>query len=87
MMSHHTNRTRLPHPPFQPVADATGGDFCSKEGAAKLALRIEDAWAKAGHKIRATVVERRLKEGVIYGVDVPDLVNGLPVRADATRAA
>lgn len=70
------------------VQPSVGFDASSRDGAERLAATIRKAWAKVGISVRADV---RLigcwgEEG-LYGVCLPDLVNGLyePEGADARR--
>ena len=68
------------HPPFR-GGPALGGDFCTKEGAQRLADRIRDAWAQAGHEVEVVIVpsgQAILDSKQIWAVRMPTLHNGLP---------
>lgn len=75
---------KLQHPPFcgDRAPSAGNRDFMTKFGARDLADRIEAAWKRAGHDVKAVVepIPRAGKVEAHYAVRMPGLVRGLPVR-------
>lgn len=71
------------HPPFfSGTGEGPKLDYMTKEGAHVLAAMIRTAWASAGHHVEPVVVQAvRGRDGrPVFGVRMPELVNGL-VRA------
>jgi hypothetical protein len=68
------------HPPFLAAPQISGGDFCTREGAERLAGLIRAAWLRAGHEIEVIVIQTS-KPGAAeptFAPRMPGLLNGLP---------
>ena len=64
-------------------------DFCSREGAHKLKLKIEEFWAKRGYQVQVNLIPMGFHPAVRCGrFDVrSSMKNGLPSPEQIERAA
>lgn len=72
------------YPPFVSYAGRSQDDHCSEDGARRLAATIREAWAAVGVHVpceirRAVRSHQGNTRADVWTVDMPTLVNGLPV--------
>ena len=66
-------------PPFKSAPATMAHDYTTQGGAQILAATIRQAWAAAGHDVRADVVPLQAgNQHTSWAVRMPTLVNGLP---------
>lgn len=69
-------------PPFC-IGPATGAEYCSIDGAQRLAAMIRSAWRRVGVDVETEVVPcgRDDRGRGVWTVRLPGLIAGLPVRS------
>jgi hypothetical protein len=78
-------RTPSRHPPFQGFTDHSEDDNLTRAGAARLATKIEDAWAKVGVYVETQIIH--VPHGrPHHAVRLLNFVNGLPQRQPEAAA-
>lgn len=68
------------HPRFVSRVERSNGDFCTRDGAERLAAMIRAAWARAGHFVTVEVVQITPvgHKDPLFAPRMSGLVNGLP---------